>query len=198
MNSVNNMSEAAFLPLDTETGGIGPDVDLLTAHFAVCDAQWNVMDELDLAVKPNEKDETGSTLYKVTAGALQVNKINLIEHDKVAISYSEAGARLRDFLWRMSENGKIKLQPMGKNVAFDVKKITDTILGKKTWNQFVSYRCYDLTPLITYLKRKGKLALDAPESLEGLAKHFGYSFTAHTAKGDNYAGIEVIKHLERL
>lgn len=186
------MSEAIFLPFDTETGGIGPEVSLLSAHFAVCDEDWNILDELELNIKPNDG------IYRVTAEALSINKINLIEHEKVAATYSHAGAQLRDFLWRHSQNGKIKLQPMGKNIGFDVQKVTDNILGAKTFNQFVSYRCYDLTPLITFLKRTGRLDRFAPESLEGLAKYFGFEAEWHTARGDNLAGIKVIKKLEEL
>jgi hypothetical protein len=186
------MSEAVFLPLDTETGGIGPEVSLLSAHYIAADKDWNVIDELLLLTKPN------NGLYMVTAEALAINKIDLIAHDKVAMTYSEAGGKLREFIWKHSQNGKVKLQPMGKNVAFDVEKITDNVLGKKTWNQYVSYRCYDITPLITYLKRTGKLRPDAPESLEGLANYINFPFVPHTADGDNYAGIAVMKWLESL
>jgi len=185
-------SEAIFLPFDTETGGIGPDVCLLSAHFAACDEDWNVIDELDLLVKPNDG------IYKVTAEALTINHIDLIAHDKVAMPYSQAGQVLRDFLVKNSQNGKIKLQPMGKNVGFDVEKVTENLLGKKTMMQYVSYRNYDITPIITYLKRTGRLDRFAPESLEGLAKHWGIEAKWHTARGDNYAGIEVMRRLEEL
>jgi hypothetical protein len=192
------MSEAAFLAFDCESGGIGDEVSLLSVYFAVCDKDWNVLDELDLLIKPNDKDETGSTLYKVTASALEINKIDLIKHDEVAITYSEAGQQVRNFLWKYSENGKIKLVPMGKNIKGDVDWINGSILGAKAWNQFVSYRLYDLTGLIIYLKRKGKLPANAPESLEGFATSIGISFQAHTAKGDTLAGIDVVKYLESL
>lgn len=185
-------SEAIFLPFDTETGGVTEGTALLSAHFAACDTNWEVLDELELFVKPDNGE------YLVTARALEINKIDLIKHDKVAITYSQAGAKLREFLWRYSQNGKIKLQPMGKNVGFDVEKVTETILGAKTFFQFASYRNYDLTALITYLKRTGKLPADAPESLEGLAKFKGINAEWHTARGDNYAGIAVIKWLESL
>jgi hypothetical protein len=186
------MSDAIFLPFDTETGGIGPEMSLLSAHFAVCDEDWNILDELDLNIKPNDG------IYRVTAEGLSVNKINLVEHEKVAVTYSLAGSQLRDFLVRNSQNGRIKLQPMGKNVGFDVKKVTDNILGVKTFNQFVSYRCYDITPIVTFLKRTGRLDRFAPESLEGLAKFFGFEAEWHTARGDNLVGIKVIKRLEEL
>jgi hypothetical protein len=181
-----------FLPLDCESGGFPKGVALLSTHLAVCDESWEIVDELELMTKPNDGH------YLVSAEALEVNKINLVEHDKIAITYSAAGQELRNFLWKYSENGKIKLIPMGKNVAGDITWITDNLLGMKAWSQFVSYRLYDLTPLIIYLKRKGKIAEDAPESLSGLATHFGIEADWHTARGDNYAGIKVMKKLESL
>jgi hypothetical protein len=186
------MIDTLYLPFDCETGGLTKDSSLLTVHFAVCDYELNIIDELELFIKPNDGQ------YIVSAQALEINKINLIEHDKVALTYSQAGQDLRNFLWKYSENGKIKLVPVGKNVGFDVIKVTDNLLGMKTWNQFVSYRLYDITGIVMYLKRKGKLPPDAPDSLSGIAKFFGMEAEFHTAKGDNLVGIEVVKKLESL
>jgi oligoribonuclease (3'-5' exoribonuclease) len=116
----------------------------------------------------------------------------------MADSFSVAGGKLREFLWKYSDNKKIKLMPVGKNVAFDIKKITDQLLGAETLHQFVSYRTYDITSLIELCKRKGKLDRKAPDSLEALGEYFGIKFVAHTARGDNLAGIEIVKHLEAL
>ena len=186
------MIDTLYLPFDTETGGITSESSLLSTHLAVCDSSWNIIDELELFTKPNDGQ------YNVTAEALSINKINLIFHDLVAKTYSEAGQVLRDFLFKHSGNGRVKLVPMGKNVGFDVIKVTDNLLGKKTWNQYVSYRLYDLTGLVMYLKRKGKLAPDAPDSLSGIAKYFGIDAEWHTARGDCLVSIEVVKKLESL
>lgn len=192
VKGLNKMSGTKFLAFDTETGGLGDDVSLLTVNFAVCDEHWNVIEELDMIVKPDNNQ------YVVTAEALEINKIDLINHDKLAITYSQAGQSLRNFLHKNYNDGKIKLIPFGKNINFDISKVTDNLLGAKTWNQYVSYRQYDLTGLIMYLKRKGSLAKDAPESLEGLAKYFNIHETWHSARGDNMAGIKLIKLLESL
>ena len=186
------MIKQLFLPFDCESGGFPKGVALLSTHMAVCDAHFNIIDEIELFTKPNDGH------YLVSAEALEVNRINLIEHDKIAITYSLAGQKLRDFLWKYSENGKIKLIPVGKNVAGDITWVTDNLLGIKTWNQFVSYRLYDLTPIIIYLKRQGKLPDDAPESLSGLAEFLGITAEWHTARGDNMAQIELMKRLESL
>ncbi len=186
------MNDTLYLPLDCESGGLTEGVALLSTHLAVCDTSFNIIDELELLTKPNDGH------YLVTAEALSVNRINLIEHDKVALTYSAAGQELRNFLWKYSKNGAIKMVPVGKNVGGDVKWITDNLLGMKTWNQFVSYRLYDITTLVTYLKRMGKLPQDAPESLSGIAKFLGINAEWHTARGDCLASIKVVKMLEAL
>jgi hypothetical protein len=191
------VNDAAFLAFDCESGGIGEEISLLTAHFAVCDARWNIIDELSLALKPKEVDDTGSAIYRVTAAALDINKIELIRHDKVATTKAEAGQLLRSFLWKYKPK-EGWLMPMGKNIEGDVKWVNQHILGVNEWRKSVSYRTYDLTSLITYCKRMGKLAPDAPESLEGLAKFIGFNFIPHTADGDTHAGIAVCQYLESL
>ncbi len=191
------MSEAIFLGLDCETGGIGSGVSLLTAHFAVCDKDLNILDELHIFLKPKEVEETGSAVYRVTAAALEINKINIIEHDKIAVTSAIAGQQLREFLWKYKPT-KGWLMPVGKNVGGDIDWVNEHILGAKEWGKTVSYRTYDITTMITYLKRKGKLAADFPESLEGAAKYIGFDFVPHTADGDNRAGIAVVKWLESL
>jgi oligoribonuclease (3'-5' exoribonuclease) len=191
------MSIAKNLVFDCESGGIGEDISLLTAHFAVTDEDWNIIDELSLFLKPKEVDETGCAIYKVTAGGLGVNKINIVEHDKTAITKSEAGQKLREFLWKYKPK-EDWLAPMGKNIDGDIRWVNNHILGAPEWRKYVSYRTYDITTVIRYLKRKGKLAADAPEGLEKLANFLGLQFDAHTASGDVHASIFVMKYLENL
>jgi hypothetical protein len=191
------VNDTTFLPFDCESGGIGEEISLLTAHFAVCDAGWNIIDELSLALKPKEIDETGSAIYKVTAAALEINKIELIAHNKIAITKAEAGQQLRAFLWKYKPK-EGWLVPMGKNIQGDIDWVNHHILGANEWRKYVSYKTYDLTSLITFLKRTGKLPQDAPESLEGMAKFIGFNFVPHTADGDTHAGIAVCSYLETL
>ena len=192
------MSEALYLPFDCESGGIGKEVSLLSAHFAACDKDFNVIDELNLLLKPKDLDDTGQPIYKVCARALEINKIDLIKHNAVAISQSEAGQQLRNFLWKYSENGKRYLIPTGKNIGGDIDWVNTHVLGKREWSKYVSYRTYDITSLLISLKRKGKLPADAPDSLQGICEFFGIQAEWHSARGDNLAGIEVIKRLESL
>ncbi len=188
-------NEAIYIPFDLEmAGGCVPNSSLLEAHFAACDEDFNILDALHLHTKPNDG------IYVVTAEALDVTKVDIIEHDARAITYSNAGGKLRDFIKKHSQDGKIKLIPMGKGIEGDIRKVNETILGGKTWNMYVSYRTYDITSLILFLKRAGKIQKNAPESLEGIADYLDIPFEMrpHTAIGDNLTAIKVVKALEEL
>jgi oligoribonuclease (3'-5' exoribonuclease) len=179
-----------YLALDCEMSGLEHGSALLTVFLAVCDVNWNILDTLDLKVKPNDGQ------YLVQPEAMQVNRIDLIAHDKEAITYSEAGGILRKFLIKNSSNGADKLMPMGKGVEGDVKKITDCLLKAGTFNHYVTYRCYDITSIVIFLKKLGRLPEDFPDNLQLMCSFFGISQEWHTAKGDTMAGIGLIQHLE--
>jgi oligoribonuclease (3'-5' exoribonuclease) len=181
-----------FIAFDVEAGGTTPEHSLLSAYFVVIDEDLKtVYGELDLLVKPDNGN------YVVTAEALQVNKIQLIEHDKVAITESKAGTLLYNFLKTHSSNGTIKLIPLGHNVAFDVDFIKQHMLNK-TFNQFVAYRMLDTSSQIQFMKLTGQVPSDLAGSLSEIAIHFGVSTTTnvpHTAKGDTWMVVEILRKL---
>lgn len=182
-----------YLPMDNESGGLLDDVSLLSTYMEVVDEQHNVIDSLELYVKPNDG------LYKVEAQGLEINKINLVEHDKIAITYSEAGQILFKFLKKNSQDGAIKLIPVGKNVAGDVKWLQQHLLGKKAMDKFVSYRVLDITGIAMALQIKGKLPPYIGLSLTSLVNHFSIIIPGalHEAKYDTQATMAVwVKLLE--
>ncbi len=180
-----------YLPMDNETGGLHEDVCLLSTYIEVVDEQFNVVDSLELYVKPN------NGVYNVEAGGLKVNKIDLVKHDETAITYSEAGQKLFQFLKKNSKDGAIKLIPIGKNVMFDVSGLQKHLLGKKTMDKFVSYRVIDITCLAMSLQIKGKLPPDLGLSLGSLVEYFNIVIpgNAHEAKYDTQATMLVYKKL---
>lgn len=180
-----------YLPMDNETGGLAPNVSLLSTYLEVVDENFNVLDSLELYVKPNDG------VYLVEAGGLEVNKINLVDHDKVAISYSEAGQKLFRFLQKNSKDGEIKLIPVGKNVGGDVSWLQQHLLSKKNMDKFVSYRIIDITGLAMSLQIKGKLPFDLGLSLGSLVEFFNISIPGnqHEAKYDTKATMLVYSKL---
>ena len=86
-----------YIVFDVETGGIGLDKSLLSACFLYCqydvkNDEYEIIDGLDLKIKPNDD------VYHVTAQGMQINGIDLVEHDKVAITEKQAGTKLYDKL----------------------------------------------------------------------------------------------------
>ena len=156
-----------YLAFDLESGGIPEGCSTLTAYFKALDHDNKVLGDLRLLVKPNDG------LFVVTAEGLEVNGINLVEHNAKAITYSEAGQLLRNFLVKHSENGKVKMIPLGKNISGDIKWVNESILGAKTWNQYVSYRIWEVTTLALAAQKLGKIPYDMSISLGSLVEFFG-------------------------
>lgn len=183
------ISKPYYLAFDCETGGVNGE-SLLTVFFLLLDRNLNEIDVLSLFTKPN------NGVYQVTAGALKVNKINLIEHDKTAITYSKAGELLYKFLDKHSESGKTKLIPLGHNVFFDEMCVWGHLLSKPNYEKFVSYRRQDTGCIAQYLKDKGVIPESVTGSLASLVAHFNITTTDsefHTAEGDTRLTVEVFK-----
>jgi len=179
-----------YLCFDTECGGLHKETSLLTVYFAVLDSNLNILDELDLKLSP----ENG--LYVVESQGLEINKINLVEHDKEAIKYKEAKTLLYKFLEKNTYNGE-KFTPLGQNVIFDVERIKDVIISAGAWDNFVSHRVLDTMLVARFLQANGKLPNADSVSLSYLVDYFGIFVEGemHEAKTDVLATVEVYKKL---
>lgn len=177
-----------YLGIDVETGGIGDDVSLLTVYLAVLDQDFEVVSDLELNIKPKDGR------YHVTAEALAVNKINLIEHDTKAITDSEAGPILHNWLKEASLNGAVKLVPVGQNVGFDIRVLQQKLLKAPAWEKFVSYRLLDTAVIAQYLKVLGKIPQEVSGGLGTLVDHYKVPrLEAHVAKNDVLMTVSVLK-----
>lgn len=175
-----------YLPNDCETGGIGHDKSLLTAYFGVMDDKFQLLDELYLYVKPDDG------IYTITAEALRVNGINLIEHENQAITYKEAGQKLYAFLSRHSANGQYKLLPLGHGVTFDVEFYCEKLISRNSWKHHCSYRLRDTSVLGNALIDAGRVPSSVSGSLGSWAQYFGVNMgTLHDAKTDALTSARV-------
>lgn len=181
-----------FVALDTEHGGFGEQRTLLSLYMAALDDQFNVLGELDLKIKPN------NGVYHVQAQAMSVNKIDLVKHDKEATSESQAGQLVREFLKKHSDDGADKLIPIGQNVAGDIEIIAEEILKKDNFKDFVSYRVLDTGAIAAFFRLPALrlIPIEVNGGLESLLDYYGVEqdkSTLHTAKGDTWAAIKVLK-----
>jgi DNA polymerase III alpha subunit (gram-positive type) len=178
-----------FICLDTETGGLDPKRHtLLTASFRILDADLRQVDGIDLFIAPDEE-------YRVTAGALQVNRIDILDHSRRAVSPLEARLRLIELLDRWA---KPRLTPIGHNIMFDLNFIHEHLLPKHEWEARVSYRVMDTQVIALFLQLTGKLKASS-SSLMGLALSLGVpQKAAHTAADDAEVTAEVFRRLVML
>lgn len=181
-----------YIAYDCETGGRDSDLtSLLTVTFRVLDAQLQDLETLELKTKPEDG------IFRVHPKALSINKINLIEHSKDAITYKEARSKLLNFLNRHSDGGTTKLTPVGHRVGFDTDFVQDQLVTKDEWQAHVSYDYLDTATIAEFLKS----CLMIPNSVQGLgnlAKFFGvHEEGAHDATVDVNMTVNVLKAMKR-
>lgn len=186
-----------FIALDIETGGIGDDKSLLTACFILAkrtdDGEMQIIDSLNLKIKPEDG------IYHVTAESLGINHIDLKQHDKDAITEREAGQKLYERLktW-YTISGSTKLIPVGHNVAFDIRRVTNTLVSRGSWDSFVSYRVLDTCTIAQFLKMTNKLPNSLTCSLVNLGDYFNcrpLGGKPHEAEYDTLLALNVLEKL---
>lgn len=185
-----------FLAFDTETGDLNPESgDLLTAYFAILNENFNIVEELDLQLKPN-----GGRIPVAAAGALKVNGINLKEHveDPNTLTYADGAAVLTTMInkYLKKYRGKSNIIPMGYNIlGFDIAWIQHHLLPKKDWNNLMHYKSTDVMCEVDFLKVCGWLP-STIGSLGTVVEHLQLPvLNAHEAKSDVLMTISVHKKL---
>lgn len=174
------------------------DKSLLTAYFAFIRRYDNgdmvKLDELDLKIKPNDD------IYRVTAESLEINQIDLKQHNKIAITEKQAGTKLYDKLRIWYGDSKEKLIPIGHNVAFDIRRVTNTLVSHGSWEQYVSYRVLDTCTIAQYCRLVDKLPPNLSCSLVNLTEYFKIEVDGipHEAKYDALVTVKVLEQLMKL
>lgn len=183
-----------LLWLDTETGGIGLDKSLLELGMLITDDQLKPIGSSGLwSIKPDDG------IYKCTAEALSINKIDLVEHDKIAKPYKQVGTELYEYLQFCNKTLNEKLIPTGKNVHFDIQQVCDKLISRGNWEKFVSYQHLDISSVVRFLQLQGKIPTLSKTSLSSLSEYFAVEIKdLHSSMGDNLLGLEIIKRLVQL
>jgi DNA polymerase III alpha subunit (gram-positive type) len=193
------MAKKYFL-FDCETGGTNPKTSLLTLFGLMLDHNLEILDSIDLKIRPD------NGLYVVGASGMDVNKINIPEHDKVAINKSMAAKQFYDFCLKHTIGGHKdnRLIPTGHNLAFDIRFIKKNLLAANNldgdhWKVFFSYRQLDTATLAQGLILAKKLPEDLECSLGSLARYFNLDYSgAHNAQFDVELSLKVLKLLLEL
>lgn len=171
-----------YLFIDDEMGGLEKEkYSLLTVYLLATDDNYNVIGDLYLYLKPDDG------IYKVCAEAMGVNKIDLVKHDAMAITYKDGGTKLYQWLKTLTEDGKNKFTVVGHGVYGDVEWIIHYLMSRGSWEKFTSYRKLDTQAVCQFLKACGMFPDDVSGSLISIAQHFEIPVdvdAAHDAKYD--------------
>lgn len=167
-----------WIVTDSETGGLNPDINpLLIAYFGIATDDGIIVDERYYRIKPAPD-------MLVTAEALNVNKINLLDHHSVAQDIETVRQDLVAFVAPYAQ-----LTCMGWNVHFDLGFYYKQLLTRAEWEKHVSYRVMDVQVLARFFFNKGKL--------EDTARYLNVEINAHDAKADALATLQVYKVIEQ-
>lgn len=187
------MSDSYINCMDSETGGLDhKKVDILTLYMAMCTEDFQVVDELNLKLKPDN-----GRLPITEAQALAVNKIDIQAHlaDPTTITYSEARLKIIEFTKKyLKKRGRYSnLIVLGQNVQFDLGFIWQHIIPKEEWEGLYSYNVEDTKTAGLFLKRCGWIPQDVG-TLGSFVQFFNIAQReAHEAKGDVWMTIDVYK-----
>jgi DNA polymerase III alpha subunit (gram-positive type) len=123
---------STYVILDTETTGLTKESNVLTVSLIVADKDFKILDTLHILIK--------YPFYTVFIAALQVNKIDLIQHNKNAVTQKEATNLIKEFLYKYfnndTNNNKCKL--IGHNIIFDLNMLKNNlIIGHDILKEYV-------------------------------------------------------------
>jgi len=191
------MSQALWMPFDSETGGLNENkADLLTWYGAIMTEDYQIIDELYLKLKPDDR------LPIAEAGALKVNGIVLADHlaDPETVTYTEGQRRLEAMIRKhLKRNGRYSnITPMGYNCPFDVRWTQKHLFPQEMWESLLHYKTHDVMAIVDALKKYGIF----PKTLGSLGTVVEYlgipTRNAHNAKEDTLMTVDVDKKLAEL
>ena len=176
-----------FILVDTETTGFDEKKHQILEVGILVIKNMEVVAELEVKIKHRE--------YTVTAKAMEVNKINIPEHEKEALFEKEAAERMLEFLnkHKSEDEGYIVI---GQNVAFDIKFLEEMFLRVykiKEYRQAISYRSLDIMQLAMIKNIEGKINLEK-QDLDSILKELEIEIpeNRHRALADCYLEFEAM------
>lgn len=197
-----------YLFIDAEYGSVGLEYSMLSLALVVADEKFELLKKpiylweshsqekfenrhdaiLDLSLKPSDGK------YTVSAEGMSVNKIDLVEHDKSAITYKRAGQLIYDFIsyYKDVYGKRLRIAGFGN----DLPQIFDKLIGEKTWNQYCEYGVIDLSSVWRWLEITEKVPLLSSRSLGAIADYLGVEKgESHTALGDALTTLNCMKKI---
>lgn len=182
---------------DMETGGLDEKkVSPLSLSAKITDDNFNKMLEFDMFIKPDDG------IYRLEAKGMEINKINLVDHDAVAITETQAAYKILGWLTTkylgigrpklVTHNGDLDkrfLKQMFQNANID-------------FYQCFSKRSLDTAATALFLQTIGIIPQNNSCSLVQLFLHYypdksSVLKTAHTANTDAEMTLAVFKAMRQ-
>lgn len=181
-----------YLAFDTETTGLTEDCNVLTVYFVILDNNLKEIASLDLKIK--------HAFYKVYTKALEINKIDLIEHDKTAISIEDAMTTLYLFLESHYNGAYI---PLGHNILYDIKMLKlNNILSQELYDIYFSSKYVDTLVISRFLKSCKLIPNKQSLSLSKICYYFDINIdselSAHNSEYDTKMTILLFEKLQNI
>src|SRR5229473_7203964 len=122
--------------IDTETGGLDPKTSSLLTVGLTSWSDGVIYDSFEFMLK--------SDVYKISAAALEVNRIDLTAHDKIAMNLKDFSDSIFSYISRFEPE---KIWMAGHNVQFDRAFLFENIPQLR--DRF-HYRLFDTSAIIMH------------------------------------------------
>lgn len=176
-----------ILFIDTETGGLDPQKhSLLSIGLAVWDNS-NIIASTEIFIND------GNNIH--TKRAISINKIDLKEHNDVAISSKQALSELIKFIeLHFDVNSSVTLA--GHNVSFDISFIKQLFkTNRRDFSRYFSHRSIDTSSILSYLQICQIIKMPLKSSSDAF-RHFDIKVNnRHSALGDALATANLFNKL---
>lgn len=189
-----------YIGLDCEFGGFEPQHSLLTVGLSVTDSDFQEIDSLHLNVFP----PGGS--YIVNAEAMEVNGIDLVQHNRTALPADKCSEEIKKLLKRhgcigvtTDEEGKKReviehLTVVGHAVKGDIDLIKSAFPDCR-WVRYCGFKYIDTLQIGWFYKDLGMIDPKLKLGLSKIVKTMvpDYEFKAHDALEDARASLALLK-----
>lgn len=177
-----------MIVIDTETTGLSQRYNkVLTVgmlHIDVDKDFLKIINRKHILVKHED--------YAIDPKALEINKINLSEHHKIALEPPKACSQINKFINKKNLEEKPLL---GHNITFDIRFLNELFRQGDLIPSF-SHDFIDTMHIWSALKRKNFVSFNLRNSLQTLAGYFKVDYSkAHSALGDCYITANVYKKM---
>jgi len=187
------LKDRAFALIDTETTGFDEKKHQILEVGILIIKNMKLISELNISIKHKE--------YTITSSAMEANKIDIVEHEKKAVTQDDAAVAIISFLKEYKFNDDPFIA-VGQNIDFDLRFLEAMFLklGKiKEYRECISYRKLDIMQLALIRNLEGKISIEK-QDLDTLLKTLDINIPEdrHRALVDCYLEFEGLSKLINL